>query len=271
MASFTEDYLTPEALELIERARAMAPRLAERARAAEDAGLVQAETIAEMQEAGFFKVLQPKRWGGYEMDPRVFYSVQMALAEGCMATAWIYGVVGVHNWQLPLFPEQAQIDVWGEDPTTLTASTYMPVGKADPVEGGYKFSGRWSWSSGVEHCKWILLGGLLPKKDGSGEIEHCTFLLPRADFEIVPPAAMTLWSLTPLCRPTAPTAPMTTVTPVAQAAPPTPVGCIAYRLPRCFSVPFPRLASAQPMVLWPASVSAQPLLLASTAPRPLRT
>ena len=180
-----DDYLTPEALELIARARAMAPRLAERARAAEDAGLVPRVTIDEMQEAGFFKVLQPKRWGGYEMDPRVFYEVQMALAEGCMATAWIYGVVGVHNWQIPLFPEQAQIDVWGKDPTTLTASTYMPTGKAEPVEGGYNFSGRWSWSSGSQHCEWILLGGLLPKKDGSGALEHCTFLLPKADFEIV--------------------------------------------------------------------------------------
>lgn len=180
-----DDYLTPEALELIERARAMAPRLAERARAAEDAGLVPQITIDEMQEAGFFKVLQPKRWGGYEMDPRVFYAVQRALAEGCMATAWIYGVVGVHNWQIPLFPEQAQQDVWGEDPTTLTASTYMPVGKAEPVEGGYCFSGRWSWSSGSKFCDWILLGGLLPKKDGSGALEHCTFLLPKKDFEIV--------------------------------------------------------------------------------------
>ena len=180
-----DDYLTPEALELIARARAMAPRLAERARAAEDAGLVPRQTIDEMQEAGFFKVLQPKRWGGYEMDPRVFYEVQMALAEGCMATAWIYGVVGVHNWQIPLFPEQAQIDVWGTDPTTLTASTYMPTGKAEPVEGGYRFSGRWSWSSGSQHCEWILLGGLLPKKDDSGALEHCTFLLPKADFEIV--------------------------------------------------------------------------------------
>jgi 3-hydroxy-9,10-secoandrosta-1,3,5(10)-triene-9,17-dione monooxygenase len=160
-----DDYLTPEALELIARARAMAPRLAERARAAEDAGLVPRVTIDEMQEAGFFKVLQPKRWGGYEMDPRVFYEVQMALAEGCMATAWIYGVVGVHNWQIPLFPEQAQIDVWGKDPSTLTASTYMPTGKAEPVEGGYRFSGRWSWSSGSQHCEWILLGGLLPKAD----------------------------------------------------------------------------------------------------------
>ena len=111
MMTVRDDYLTPEAIELIERARAMAPRLAARARAAEDALMVPRETVAEMQEAGFFKVLQPKRWGGYEMDPRVFYTVQMALAEGCMATAWIYGVIGVHNWQIPLFPEQAQIDV----------------------------------------------------------------------------------------------------------------------------------------------------------------
>ncbi|MBP6598880.1 MAG: acyl-CoA dehydrogenase family protein [Giesbergeria sp.] len=185
MMTVKDDYLTPEALEVIERARAMIPRLAARARAAEDAGLVPRETIDEMQAAGFFKVLQPKRWGGYEMDPRVFYTVQMALAEGCMATAWIYGVVGVHNWQIPLFPEQAQIDVWGTDPTTLTASTYMPTGKAEPVEGGYRFSGRWGWSSGSQHCEWILLGGLLPKKDGSGALEHCTFLLPKADFKII--------------------------------------------------------------------------------------
>ena len=81
MITVNTDYLTPEAIELIERAKNMAPRLAERARAAEDAGLVQKETIAEMQAAGFFKVLQPKRWGGYEMDPRVFYSIQMELAQ----------------------------------------------------------------------------------------------------------------------------------------------------------------------------------------------
>ena len=180
-----DDWLTPQARELIGRARDMIPRLVERAPQAERDGLIPRETILEMQEAGFFKVLQPQRWGGYEMDPRVFYAVQMALAEGCMATAWVYGVVGVHNWQLPLFPEQAQQDVWAQNPTTLIASTYMPTGKAEKVEGGYRFSGHWSWSSGVEHCEWICLGGILPKKNGSGEMEHCTFLLPKSDFKIV--------------------------------------------------------------------------------------
>jgi hypothetical protein len=59
------------------------------------------ETIADMQRAGFFRVLQPKRWGGYEMDLHTFYEVQLALAEGDMSTAWIYGVSGVHpgSWR----------------------------------------------------------------------------------------------------------------------------------------------------------------------------
>ena len=133
MGISNEDWLTPQAQALIGRARALAPVLAERAAQAERDGLIPRQTVQDMIDAGFFKVLQPQRWGGFEMDPRVFYSVQMALAEGCMATAWVYGVVGVHNWQLPLFPEQAQQDVWGERPATLIASTYMPTGKAEPV------------------------------------------------------------------------------------------------------------------------------------------
>ncbi len=184
-ATQEEDYMTPDAVRLVQAAEEMVPRLQARAQAADEAGMVPRETVKEMAEAGLFRVLQPKRWGGYEQDPRVFYRVQMALAKGCMSTAWIYGVIGVHNWQLPLFPEQAQQDVWanGND-GTLIASTYMPVGKAEKVDGGYRFSGRWGFSSGVDHCEWIFLGGLLPKKDNPDELEHTTFLLPRSDFRI---------------------------------------------------------------------------------------
>jgi 3-hydroxy-9,10-secoandrosta-1,3,5(10)-triene-9,17-dione monooxygenase len=179
-----DDYLTPEAIEVIESARAMAPRLAARAEAAERDGRVPAETIREMQAAGLLRVLQPKRWGGLELDPRVFFRVQMALAEGCMSTAWIYGVMGVHNWELPLFAERAQHEVWGKDSATLIASTYMPVGRAERVEGGWRFSGRWGFSSGIDHCEWVFLGALLPKAGGG--FEHNTFLLPRSDYRVEP-------------------------------------------------------------------------------------
>ncbi|TAM09536.1 MAG: flavin-dependent monooxygenase [Nevskiaceae bacterium] len=178
------DYLTPEAQALIDKARALVPRLAERAARCEADGKVPEETIRELDESGLLRILQPKRWGGFEMDPRVFYTVQMTLAEGCASTAWVFGVMGVHYWQLPLFPEQAQQDVWGKDPATHIASTYMPVGKAEKVEGGYRFSGHWGFSSGCEHAQWAFLGGLLPTPDGKS-IEHATFLVPRADFRIV--------------------------------------------------------------------------------------
>ena len=144
MNTMTDNYLTPDALAVIERAKALAPKLAARAQQADREGKISDETVQEMAEAGLFRVLQPKRWGGYEMDPRVFYSVQMELAKGCMSTAWIYGVVGVHPWQLGLFPAQAQEDVWGKDSGVRIASTYMPTGKAEPVDGGFKFNGRWS-------------------------------------------------------------------------------------------------------------------------------
>ncbi|MGH8830810.1 MAG: acyl-CoA dehydrogenase family protein [Polaromonas sp.] len=184
MSATNEDYLTPDAIELIARARAMVPTLAERAFAADRDGRVSEETVADIERAGLFRVLQPKRWGGYELDPRVFYTIQMTLAEGCMSTAWVYGVMGVHNWELPLYAEQAQQDVWGKDSSVRIASTYMPVGKAEKVDGGYRFSGRWGFSSGVEHCDWIFLGALLPKADGSG-MEHNTFLLPKSDYQVV--------------------------------------------------------------------------------------
>lgn len=185
MSTAHDDYLTPDAITLIERARALVPLLAERAHAADRDGRVLPETIKAIDDAGLYRVLQAKRWGGYELDPRVFYTIQMTLAEGCMSTAWMYGVLGVHPWQLALFPEQAQQDVWAKNNGTLIASTYMPTGKATPVEGGYRFSGRWGFSTGSEHCEWLFLGGLLPRKDGSGQLEHVTFLVPKSDYRIV--------------------------------------------------------------------------------------
>ncbi len=169
----------PSATELIDSARAMIPTLASRAqRQAENRRLLP-ETVAEMKAAGFFRVLQPRRWGGYEMDPRVFAEIQIALAEGDMSVGWVYGVVGVHAFQLALFDDRAATEVWGEDNSTLIASTYMPTGRATPTEGGYRFSGKWKFSSGVEYCEWVFLGGLTEKGD------YCTFLLPKSDYTIV--------------------------------------------------------------------------------------
>jgi 3-hydroxy-9,10-secoandrosta-1,3,5(10)-triene-9,17-dione monooxygenase len=170
---------------LIERARALVPVLKSRSEAATAARQLPAETIRDMQQAGFFRVLQPKRYGGYEHDPQVFFDIQMTLAEGCMSTAWVYGVIGVHPFQLGLFDAKAQAEVWSKDDSTLVSSSYQPVGKVERVEGGFRLSGRWGFSSGCDHCQWVFLGALIPPLEAGGPPEMRTFLLPRSDYQIV--------------------------------------------------------------------------------------
>lgn len=175
----------PGAADLVARAAAMIPTLRARADECEAGNKVPPATIADFQEAGFFKILQPARYGGYEMDPESFYEVQMKVAEGCMSSAWVLGVVAVHNWQLALFDPQAQEDVWGDDPATLISSSYMPRAEVTPVEGGYRISGRWGFSSGIDHCEWAFLGGLVPDPE-TGQPDFLTFLVPRKDFTVLP-------------------------------------------------------------------------------------
>ena len=176
--------IVPDAATLVARAQAMIPVLKERAAAAEAARKLPAETVRDFQEAGFFDILKPKRWGGFEMEPRVFYEVQMAVAQGCMSSAWVLGVVGVHPLQLGLFPLQAQEDVWSKDATTLVSSSYQPVGKVEKAEGGFYLSGQWSFSSGCDHCDWVFLGALIFGPEGTPP-EYRTFLLPKSDYTIV--------------------------------------------------------------------------------------
>ncbi|GLV27247.1 flavin-dependent monooxygenase [Sphingobium sp. Cam5-1] len=175
----------PAMADLVDRAAALVPVLRERANACEAGNKVPDKTIRDFQEAGFFKILQPRRHGGYEMDIETFYAVQMKLAEGCMSSAWVLGVVAVHNWQLALFDAKAQEDVWGKDEATLISSSYMPRAQVTPIEGGYRISGRWGFSSGVDHCDWAFLGGLVNDPE-TGEPDFWTFLVPRADFKILP-------------------------------------------------------------------------------------
>jgi 3-hydroxy-9,10-secoandrosta-1,3,5(10)-triene-9,17-dione monooxygenase len=170
--------------ELIGRARALAPTLIARAEKTAEERRISDATIADFKEAGFFRMLQPARWGGLEVDPKVFFEVQMTVAAACPSSAWVLGIVGVHSWQMALFPLQAQTEVWEKDASTLVSSSYAPTGKVQRVEGGYRINGRWSFSSGCDHCQWVFLGGFIPSEVEGKPPEMRTFLLPRSDYTI---------------------------------------------------------------------------------------
>ena len=174
------------AQQLLENARALQPVLRERRARCKAERKVPEETIRDFQEAGFFKIIQAEQYGGYAMDPQVFYAVGLELAQACMSSAWVLGVVAVHNWQLALFDDRAAQDVWGEDSSVLISSSYAPVGKVKPVEGGFRLSGRWSFSSGCEHCKWVFVGAVVPTEEAPFDMKNYrTFLVPIEDYEIV--------------------------------------------------------------------------------------
>ena len=158
------------------------PKLRERAQAAEDRRQVSYETVNELDEVGFFKLLQPEQWGGLQADPTVFYEAVRRLASACGSTGWISSIIGVHNWHLALFDQKAQDEVWGDDPTVRVSSSYAPMGAGTVVDGGYLVSGAWQWSSGSEHASWAFLGGPVIK-DGR-PVDFGSFLIPRTEYTI---------------------------------------------------------------------------------------
>ena len=170
----------------LSKAEALGEALSERRSACEAAARIPEATVRDLHDAGLWRLLQPARYGGAEAHPNSFLACQMAIAKHCPSTAWVYGVVAVHAWQLALFDAAAQDEVWGDDPTTLISSSYAPTGKVRRVEGGFEVSGRWNFSSGSELCQWVFLGGFAPPEEGAppGPPDMRTFLLPRSDYQI---------------------------------------------------------------------------------------
>lgn len=169
--------------EVVAKVRELLPVLRDRAQEAEDLRKVPEESVKSLQEIGFFKLLQPARYGGAEAHPLTFYTAVKLIASACGSTGWVASVLGVHPWHVGLFAEQAQQEVWAENLDTRISSSYAPVGRAKPVDGGFRFSGRWSFSSGCDHATWVLLGGLVMGEDGK-PTDFRTFLLPIADYTI---------------------------------------------------------------------------------------
>ncbi len=168
----------PAAADLIARARALAPKLRERAVRAERDRTVPQELVDDYLDSGLIHVLQPKRWGGYEHDHEVAFDIAIELGKStCGSSAWCLNYLADHACILAHFPDEAQHDVWGKDKAACIATSAAPTGKVSVASGGYVLDGRWSWCSGLRHSQWIMIGGLI-FRDGEDHPDMRLFLVP---------------------------------------------------------------------------------------------
>src|ERR1700687_1034671 len=167
--------------EALARARLLVPKLKERAAHADELRRCPDESVRELNESGLMRLLQPRRVGGSECDWVAMIDVSSELARGCGSSAWNWANWAVHHWMLALWPRQCQDEVWGADPSVLIASAIMfPPGKAVRAPGGYRLSGRWPFSSGVDSSAWNMMGAVV---EGTGELRMV--VVPREDYRII--------------------------------------------------------------------------------------
>jgi len=170
---------SPTAEELAARATAMVPTLLERAPEAEELRRVPPATVAEIKAAHLARTLRPAHYGGYQKDYRTFATIVRELGRGCASTAWCASSWMSQAFTLDRYPEAAQDEVSGADPDVHIGSTGVPGGKAEPVPGGWRVSGRWSFASGIYGAEWMSSAAVVPGNAIRG------FMLPVKELEIL--------------------------------------------------------------------------------------
>lgn len=135
------------------------PDIAARQPESESEGRVSDATVQSMIGTGLFRAFTPLRYGGLEMDPASFFEGIMKIAEADASAAWVAGQLHVHSFEIALMSERMQDEFWADGPNTRASSSYAPIGKVSEADGGYTLNGTWTFSSGVDHAQWVILGG----------------------------------------------------------------------------------------------------------------
>ncbi len=175
----------PSHAELLERAHALVPALRERAPRTEELRRIPDDTLADLHASGLFRMLQPRRVGGSELSYEAIVELTAVIGRGCGSTAWVLANLANHHWMLALWPRMAQDEIWNASPDTLVGSALMfPAGHAERAGDGFRLSGHWKFSSGIDASGWCMLGGIVASAEGELP-EYYVFLVPQADYKVI--------------------------------------------------------------------------------------
>jgi 3-hydroxy-9,10-secoandrosta-1,3,5(10)-triene-9,17-dione monooxygenase len=178
-----EPALTPT--ELLKRAVAMRPLLRERQISVEAAGCISEDTNSKFISAGFYRILQPRCFGGYEFDLPTFLRVMIEISRGCSDSGWVLALTAGHAFLMVSFPEKGQREAFGDRGEFRAPSVAMPGGTAIPVPGGYRVKGAWDYTSGCELATHFIGACLVQGRAQAAQGEAAFVLFDCSQYRIV--------------------------------------------------------------------------------------
>lgn len=171
--------------EIVARAAAMHDALGAECEANNAAGGCSDTRHQAFKDAGFYRMLSPKRFGGMEMDLETFLRVVMEIGSADPGTAWGMGLSAGHALHLAAyFPIEAQAEGFADNGNFICPQRAVPAGRAERVEGGYRLTGDWPYASGVPHSNWFMAAANVFAEDGSS-LPPLGFIIPRQDIEVL--------------------------------------------------------------------------------------
>ncbi len=181
-----EPDLTPEAI--IGRARALIPAVRDQQDEAERLGHHTADLERQFVAAGFYRILQPRRFGGYEFDLPTFWRVMLAVSAGDPGTGWGL-TLGSHHALVvgAYFSEEGQRAIFGPSGDFRCPHRPPPMGSAEPVQGereaggGYVVSGTWDYCSGIAHATHFMGNALV-----AGTTDRIAVVIPVDQVTVLP-------------------------------------------------------------------------------------
>ena len=170
--------------EALRRAESLIPLLKLHADESEKLTHMAPAVLKALHETGLLRYMQPKRWGGMELDFVSVFDLPEMLGRGDASAAWTFTNLAAHHRLLALWDPKAQEEIWGDNPDMLIASGIaFAQGKARKVDGGYVINGRWGFSSGVDVSTWNMLACQVIDSDKVVDYRMC--LVPLPEFEVI--------------------------------------------------------------------------------------
>ncbi len=142
-----------------------------------------AENIEALEAANLFKLMTPRRWGGYGVPLATSLSAWAELAKGCASSSWVTMITGGCMWVASLLSDRGQEEVFANPADLRVCGVISPTAKGRRVEGGLRVSGKMPFASGCWHSSWALLGFVV-ENDAHKTIDQAIGFAPISELEI---------------------------------------------------------------------------------------